>query len=89
MHQAYEAKRSRHSLTVFFELLGRFRLEYGGILIVLSLLAATEGIFHPLLIKSIFDEVVARGSFKRFVILARPFLHSHYDVAVHLQEATV
>ena len=74
MHQAYEAKRSRHSLRVLFELLGRFRLEYGGILFVSSLLAATEGIFHPLLIKSIFDEVVARGSFNRFLILIVSYL---------------
>ena len=74
MTQSADTKRSRHSLTVFFELLGRFRLEYGGILFVSSLLAATEGIFHPLLIKSIFDEVVARGSFKRFVILIVSYL---------------
>ena len=63
-----------HSLRVFFELLGRFRLEYGGLLLVSSVLSATEGILHPLLIKSIFDEVVARGSLNRFVVLVLSYL---------------
>ena len=67
-------KSSCHSLRVFFQLLGRFRLECGGLLLITSVLAATEGILHPLLIKSIFDEVVARGSFNRFVFLVISYL---------------
>lgn len=61
-------------MKIFFQLLGRFRFEFGGLLFVTSLLGATEGILHPLLIKSIFDEVVARGSFKRFVFLIVSYL---------------
>ena len=67
-------KGSGHALKVFFQLLGRFRLECGGLLLVTSLLAATEGILHPLLIKSIFDEIVARGSFNKFVFLIVSYL---------------
>lgn len=63
-----------HALKTFFHLLGRFRLECGGLLSVTALLGATEGILHPLLIKSIFDEVVARGSFNRFVFLIASYL---------------
>ena len=61
-------------LKVFFQLLGRFRLECGGLLLITSLLGATEGILHPLLIKSIFDEVVGRGSFNKFVFLVVSYL---------------
>jgi ATP-binding cassette subfamily B protein len=67
-------ERKAHSLRVFFELLGRFRLEYGSLLFVSSLLSAIEGILHPLLIKSIFDEVVVRSSFNRFVFLVVGYL---------------
>jgi ATP-binding cassette subfamily B protein len=59
---------------VFKALLGPFRLECAGLLIVSSLLSAIEGILHPLLIKSIFDEVVARNGFNRFVILVVSYL---------------
>lgn len=63
-----------HSLRVFFQLLGQFRFEFVGLLFVTSLLAAIEGILHPLLIKSIFDEVVTRGSFNRFVVMVVSYL---------------
>lgn len=66
--------RKTHSLRVFFELLGRFRTEYAGLLLVTSVLAATEGVLHPLLIKSIFDEVVARNSLDKFVYLVVGYL---------------
>jgi ATP-binding cassette subfamily B protein len=66
--------RKGHSLRVFFELLGRFRLEYVGLLLLSSLLSATEGILHPLLIKSIFDEIVARTSFNWFVMMVVSYL---------------
>jgi ATP-binding cassette subfamily B protein len=76
MSQTDQPNRSRngHSLRVFFELLGPFRFEYGGLLFVSSVLSATEGILHPLLIKSIFDEVVTSGSFNGFVILIVSYL---------------
>ena len=67
-------KNSGHVLKTFFQLLGRFRFECGGLLFITALLGATEGIVHPLLIKSIFDEVVTRGSFKRFVFLIVGYL---------------
>ena len=58
----------------FFELLGRFRPEYACLLFVSSLLSATEGILHPLLIKSIFEEVVVHRSFNRFLFLVFSYL---------------
>src|SRR6185436_7901441 len=61
-------------LKLFFELLGRVRLEFACLLLVSSLLAATEGILHPLLIKSIFDEVVAQHGFNRFLFLVISYL---------------
>lgn len=70
MHPANQRK----PLRVFFDLLGQFRFEYGSLLLVSSVLSATEGILHPLLIKSIFDEVVARSSFNRFVFLVVGYL---------------
>lgn len=65
---------NRHWLKIFFDLLGRFRFEYAGLLIASSLLSAAEGVIHPLLIKSVFDEVVARNSFNRFIILVISYL---------------
>jgi ATP-binding cassette, subfamily B, bacterial len=62
------------SLRVFFQLLGRFRLEYTGLLLASSLLSAVEGILQPLLIKLVFDEVVARNSFNRFLVLVISYL---------------
>jgi ABC-type bacteriocin/lantibiotic exporter with double-glycine peptidase domain len=58
----------------FFELLGRFKFEYACLLSVSSLLSATEGILHPLLMKSIFDEVVVQRSFNRFLFLVISYL---------------
>ncbi len=63
-----------HSWRAFFELLGGFRLEYAGLVLVSSLLAATEGILHPLLIKAIFDEVVIQRGFRGFVFLVISYL---------------
>ena len=63
-----------NSLRVFFKLLGGFRAEYGGLILVSSILAATEGILQPLLIKSIFDEVVLQRGFDKFVILVVSYL---------------
>ena len=73
-HQLDKTESSGHALKVFVQLLGQFRLECGGLLLVTSVLAATEGILHPLLIKSIFDEVVTRGSFNKFVFLVISYL---------------
>ena len=63
-----------NSLRLFFELLGRFRLEYAGLVLASSLLAGTEGILHPLLIKSIFDEISLKRGFNRFVFLVISYL---------------
>lgn len=63
-----------NSWKVSFELLGRFRFEFVCLLLASSFLSAAEGIVHPLLIKFIFDEVVARGSFDRFVMLVIGYL---------------
>jgi ATP-binding cassette subfamily B protein len=71
-----KAKKDRgaSSWGVFFELLGRFKLEYACLALVSSLLSATEGILHPLLIKSIFDEIAAKRGFNRFVVLVISYL---------------
>jgi ATP-binding cassette subfamily B protein len=65
---------STNSLRILFELLGQFRFEYICLLLVSSLLSATEGILHPLLIKSIFDEVAGQRDFSRFVFLVICYL---------------
>lgn len=62
------------SWRVFWGLLGQFRFEYASLVLVSSLLSATEGIIHPLLIKSIFDEVAARRGSGRFVVLVISYL---------------
>ena len=62
------------SSKLFFGLLGQFRVEYALLVLVSSLFAAVEGIVHPLLIKSIFDEIVARRGFNRFLILVLSYL---------------
>ena len=66
--------RNGNSLRVFFELLGRFRFEYASLVFLSALLSATEGILHPLLIKSIFDEIIARSSFRWFVTMVGSYL---------------
>ncbi len=74
--EATETPKTRNgqSLRLFFELIGPFRFEYVGLLLLSSLLSATEGILHPVLIKSIFDEIVARSSFNWFVFLVVSYL---------------
>src|SRR5215471_13671499 len=62
------------SLRVLFELLVGFRLEYSSLVFVSSLMSALEGLLHPLLIKSIFDEGVIKGGFRKFLILVISYL---------------
>jgi len=69
-----EKARRANSLGVFFELMGGFRFEYVSLLFVSSLISGTEGILHPLLIKSIFDEIAANRGFNRFVFLVIGYL---------------
>jgi len=57
-------------LRVLYRLLGRLRIEYVGFVIAAATLSGVEGILHPLLIKSIFDQGVTKSNFKKFVILA-------------------
>jgi ATP-binding cassette subfamily B protein len=54
--------------------LGTFRFEYACLVFASSLLSAIEGILHPLLIKSIFDEIATTRGFSRFVVLASSYL---------------
>jgi ABC-type bacteriocin/lantibiotic exporter with double-glycine peptidase domain len=72
--QGAQGNHRANSLRVFFKLLGGLRAEYGALILVSSILAATEGIVHPLLIKSIFDEVVLQGGFDKFVLLVVGYL---------------
>lgn len=70
------------TLKVMFGLLGPFRLEYLGILFVMSVLAATEGILQPLLVKFIFDEGVIKNDFGRFITLAGAYMA--FGLAINL-----
>jgi ATP-binding cassette, subfamily B, bacterial len=65
---------SAKSWRVVFELLGRFKYEYAGVVSLSSFLAGTEGILHPLLIKSIFDEIAGAREFNRFIVLVVGYL---------------
>jgi ATP-binding cassette, subfamily B, bacterial len=62
------------SLRRFPLLLTGFRLEYLAILALSALLSAAEGVAHPLLIKSLFDEGVVRGNFSKFLFYAMAYL---------------
>jgi subfamily B ATP-binding cassette protein MsbA len=62
------------SWRVFFRLLGPFRFESTCLLFASSVLAASEGILHPLLIKAIFDEIGTSRDFRRFVVLVISYL---------------
>jgi len=65
---------SAKSWRVVFKLLGRFKYEYAGLVSLSSFLAGTEGILHPLLVKSIFDEIAGSREFNRFVVLVVAYL---------------
>ena len=73
-----ESQRSRidecSSRPAFVRLLNGFGLEYLATVFVLSLMAAAEGVAHPLLIKYIFDEGVLRSDFGRFLTFAVAYL---------------
>lgn len=62
------------TLKVSFALLGQLRAEYLGVLFVSSVLAGTEGILQPLLVKFIFDEGVIKQDFPRFIMLTGTYL---------------
>lgn len=75
MHRLDQAKtNSRIPLKVLLGFLGPFRTEYAGLVLASSLLSATEGVVHPLLVKAIFDEGVLKGSFHQFVVLVVGYL---------------
>src|SRR6266853_2262495 len=77
MRELIKAKKgssTRALLTALFDLLGGFRLEYSSLVLVSSLLSGIEGVLHPLLVKSIFDEGVIKGGFRRFLIFVICYL---------------
>jgi ATP-binding cassette subfamily B protein len=61
-------------LGILFQLLGPFRFEYGGLVLLSCVLSAVEGILHPLLIKAILDEATLSGRFSRFIFLLLSYL---------------
>jgi ABC-type bacteriocin/lantibiotic exporter with double-glycine peptidase domain len=67
--QKHSAGKSDALWRSLFSLLGPFRLKYLTILLISSVLAGMEGLFHPLLVRSIFDQVVGKHDFRRFVLL--------------------
>lgn len=62
------------SLQVIMQLLGRLRSRYCVLFLVAASLSAAEGILHPLLIKSIFDQAVIQHDFSRFAMLTVTYL---------------
>lgn len=55
-------------------LLRGFRLEYLATVVASAFLRGAEGIAHPLLLKSIFDEGVMRANFGKFVLFATAYV---------------
>lgn len=76
MHQfdKVEQDSTASSWRSFFELLGHFRYEYGGLILVGSVLSMADGVLHPLFVKSIFDEIVTKHGFSRFIVLIIGYL---------------
>ena len=72
--QGPEDLSAKSTLKILFELLGRFRPEYFGIVAVSSMLSGVEGILQPLLVKFIFDEGVIKRDFNQFLVLAGSYL---------------
>lgn len=65
---------SQASWKVLSTLLGGFRFEYCILVVASSLMSGVEGIVHPLLVKSIFDEGVIKGGFHKFLIFVIAYL---------------
>jgi ABC-type bacteriocin/lantibiotic exporter with double-glycine peptidase domain len=61
-------------LRVLGKLLGKFSFEYSSLILVSSFLSGAEGILHPLLIKSIFDEIDEKRGLSKFIILIISYL---------------
>jgi len=57
-----------------FTLLRGFRLEYAATVVASAFLRGSEGVVHPLLVKSIFDQAVVHGNFGKFVMFALAYL---------------
>ncbi|MDG7002071.1 MAG: ABC transporter ATP-binding protein [Nitrososphaerota archaeon] len=55
-------------------LLAGFRIRFGIIIASFVLLSGVEGVFQPLLVKSIFDQGVVKGNLHRFIVLAVIYL---------------
>jgi len=72
--QGPEDLSAKSTLKILFELLGRFRPEYFGIVAVSLMLSGVEGILQPLLVKFIFDEGVIKRDFNQFLVLAGSYL---------------
>lgn len=67
-------RNTQASLGVLFDLLGRFKFEFGLLALVLSLLSALEGVLHPLLVKSIFDAAANKDHFRKFMVFVLSYL---------------
>jgi ABC-type bacteriocin/lantibiotic exporter with double-glycine peptidase domain len=65
---------SQASWKVLSTLLGGFRFEYCILVVASSLMSGVEGIVHPLLVKSIFDEGVIKGGFHKFLTFVIAYL---------------
>lgn len=58
----------------FLLLLGHFRGQYLAVAATTAAFAGIGGLFHPLLIRAIFDEAASRSDFNRFLLLTAAYL---------------
>jgi ABC-type bacteriocin/lantibiotic exporter with double-glycine peptidase domain len=74
LKQPGKGHRANAATRLMFELLGPCRLEFVSLVAVSSILSGAEGILHPLLVKSIFDDVVIKRNFHTFIVLVLGYL---------------
>lgn len=58
----------------FLYFLKGYRFEFTSLLCAFSIVSGIEAVFHPILLKLIFDEGVLKGDFRRFLILVTTYL---------------
>lgn len=69
-----KAPEALKTISAVFALLKGFRRDYTGLVFVSALTSATEGIVHPLLVKSIFDQVVNKVDLSRLAMLVLVYM---------------
>jgi ATP-binding cassette subfamily B protein len=62
------------SWRVMWRLLGQSKCEYISLVLSSSLLSGIEGVLHPLLVRSIFDEIVSKRNLHQLIIFILYYL---------------